>query len=277
MTEGRQTAPIGDNYVLASGEAGAARLELLQRVYGPATERVCREVGLAVGWRVADIGCGTGSTSCWFAQQVGSDGSVMALDASAAQLAIARRRASQSGLANVTFLEGSAYEPGFPTGQFDLVFCRLLLCHLQRPADALREMVTMLRPGGVLVVQDLILTSIFTDPGSPAYQRFIEVVMGVGAKLGVDYCLGLRLHQLFREAGLMNIRVVLDQPAFISDERKRFWEYTFLEASPAIIGGGFLNQGEFDRLAVELSAIGTDDHTLVAQACMPAVRGARPG
>lgn len=274
--DARQTTPIGDNYVLASGQAGAARLELLQRVYGPATERVCREVGLAAGWRVADIGCGTGPTSCWFAQKVGPDGAVMALDASAAQLTIARSRASESGLTNVIFLEGSAYEPRLPVGQFDLVFCRLLLCHLQRPADALRQMIAMLRPGGILVVQDLILTSIFTDPGSPAYQRFIDIVMDVGAKRGVNYCLGLRLHQLFREAGLMNIDAVLDQPVFISDERKRFWEYTFLEASPAIIGGGFMTQGEFDRLAAELSAIGTDDHTLVAQACMPAVWGTRP-
>jgi ubiquinone/menaquinone biosynthesis C-methylase UbiE len=202
---------------------------------------------------------------------------VTALDASPAQLTIARGRASQSELANVVFLEGSAYEPGLPAAQFDLVFCRFLLCHLQRPLDALREMVAMLRPGGVLVVQDLIVTSTFTDPGSPAYQRFIEVVMGVGTKLGVDYCLGRGLHQLFRAAGLMNIDVVLDQPAFISGEQKRFWEYTFLEASPAMIGGGFLSQGEFDRLAAELSAIGTDDYTLVAQACMPAVRGTRPG
>jgi SAM-dependent methyltransferase len=276
MSEPGQTSPIGDNYVLASGEAGAKRLELLQRVYGSATERVCREVGLAEGWRVADIGCGTGSASCWFAQQVGPDGAVTGLDASPAQLTIARGRASQKGLANVVFMEGSAYEPGLPPGQFDLVFCRFLLCHLQRPADALREMVAMLRPGGVLVVQDLIVTSIFTDPVSPAYQRFIEVVMGVGAKLGVDYCLGRRLHQLFREAGLMNIDVVLDQPAFISGEQKRFWEYTFVEASPAMLGGGFLSQDEFERLAAELSAIGTDDDTLVAQACMPTVRGTRP-
>ena len=100
--------------------------------------------------------------------------------------------------------------------------------------------------------------------------------MGVGTKLGVAYCLGRRLHQLFHEVGLMNIEVALDQPAFISGERKRLWEYTFLEARPSIVDGEFLSEGEFDRLAAELSVIGTDDHTLVAQACLTAVRGTRP-
>ena len=100
--------PVGDNYVLETGDRGAARLQLLHDVYWPSAEEVCRTSGLAEGWRVADIGCGTGNVTCWFGKQVGTHGQVTAVDVSDAQLAIARQRAENSrsvfsdGIGNAT-------------------------------------------------------------------------------------------------------------------------------------------------------------------------------
>ena len=108
---------VGDNSVLATGPRGAARLELLHAVYGPATERVCLAQGLREGWRVADFGCGAGHVSSWFATQVGESGHVTALDASGDQLAVARARALRFGITNISFVEGNAYE--LTPGEFD--------------------------------------------------------------------------------------------------------------------------------------------------------------
>ena len=150
MTHGERVS-VGDDYVLATGDSGAARLELLDAVYGASSRAACEERGLTGGWHVADIGCGTGQVSCWFGERVGPTGRVSALDVSADQLAHGRARAARNGLDNISFVEGSAYEPGLPRGAFDLAFCRFLLCHLQRPADALEQMSALLRPGGVLL------------------------------------------------------------------------------------------------------------------------------
>jgi SAM-dependent methyltransferase len=274
MTSNQQER-VGDNYVLATGPRGAARLELLHAVYGPATERVCLAQGLREGWRVADIGCGAGQVSTWLATRVGPSGHVTGVDASGAQLDLARARAARLGLDHVTFVERSAYELALPAGSFDLVFCRLLLCHLQRPADALRQMAALLRPGGKLIAQDLIGTSIFTDPPSRGYQRFVDATMRLSATRGVDYCLGRRLNQLLHEIGLANVDVCLDQPCYTQGDRKRFWEYTWLEAGPAFLDAGILTRDELDELAAELATIGADDRTLVAQACMPAAWGTK--
>src|SRR5262245_34421720 len=97
-------AVADDQYVLATGPAGAARLALLDQVYGPDAERIMTAVGIPHGGRVADIGCGTGNTTRWFADKVGPEGQVVAVDISANQLAVAQRSAEAQGLGNIHFV-----------------------------------------------------------------------------------------------------------------------------------------------------------------------------
>jgi SAM-dependent methyltransferase len=276
MTNGER-ASVGDDYVLATGNEGAARLHLLDEVYGASSRAACAAAGLGAGWRVADVGCGVGDMSCWLGERVGPQGGVIAMDVSADQLLQGRERAARRGLGNVSFVEGSAYEPGLPSGEFDLAFCRFLLCHLQRPADALAQMAALLRPGGTLVAQDMVMTSMFSDPPSRAYRRFAELGVELGAALGVDYDVGRRLFGMFRDLGLAELRVSVHQPAFATGERKRLWEHTFLEATPGAAAAGIGTEEEVAELTAELAAISEDDSALVVHPALLAVSGVVPG
>ncbi len=268
-----ERAPVGDDYVLETGDAGAARLHLLDEVYGASSRAACAAAGLGAGWRVADVGCGVGDMSCWLGERVGPRGGVSGLDVSPDQLLHCRERAARGGLGHVSFVEGSAYEPGLPSGEFDLVFSRFLLCHLQRPADALAQMAALLRPGGTLVAQDMVMTSMFSDPPSRAYRRFAELSVELGAALGVDYDVGRRLFGMFRDLGLTELSVSVHQPAFVTGERKRLWEYTFLEATAGAAAAGIGTEEEAAELAAELAAISGDDSALVVQPALLAVSG----
>lgn len=267
---------VGDRYVLATGEAAAARLHLLQEVYGPSTERLLSQLGVKDGLRVAEIGCGAGQTACWLANRVAPGGLVDALDVSGDQLDLARANAADAGATNIAFTEASVYDSGLPARTFDLVHCRLLLCHLARPLDALREMVSMLRPGGLLVCEDIDMATLHTDPPSRSYERFVELAVAFGQQRGADYRLGCRLHRLFRDVGIPHPNLEYAQPAYLRGEVKRLWEYTFLEASPAMIDAGLSSKAEVAQLAIELDAIGRDDTTLVAQVRLIAVWGRKP-
>jgi SAM-dependent methyltransferase len=199
------------------------------------------------------------------------------MDVSADQLRHGRERAGRLGHGNISFVEGSAYEPGLPRGAFDLAFCRFLLCHLQRPADALAQMAGLVRPGGVLVVQDMLLSSLFTDPPTRAYSRFVQLGAQVGEVLGVDYDVGRRLFGMFRVLGLTELSVSVHQPSFSTGERKRLWEYTFLEAAPGAIAAAVGTQDEVREVTAEIIAIGEGDSTLVVQPSLLAVSGVVPG
>lgn len=97
------------------------------------------------GVDVLDVGCGTGSLALLLAQQ---GHHVTGVDLSPAM--VDRARAKLAGH-DATIVPGDATEPPV-RGPFDVVVCRHLLWTLPRPTVALRRWVSLLRPGGQLVL-----------------------------------------------------------------------------------------------------------------------------
>ena len=251
-----------DRYVLGTGEAGADRLRILHRAYGPGTRRFLGLAGLKPGMRVADIGCGGGQVTVDLAELVGVTGHVVGVDVSRAQLAQAHRLADQLRLANVSLVEASAPSTRLPSGSFDLVYCRYLLLHLMEPEAALGEMHRLLRPGGVLVCEDGDLTSAGSEPPS-ALGAFAELFNALGQARQVDYTLGRRLYQMVMAAGFASPDIAFNQPAFARGEEKRLLELSVAEAGPALVEAGVLTPQALRNvlLAMEIAAV---DETVVA-------------
>jgi ubiquinone/menaquinone biosynthesis C-methylase UbiE len=105
------------------------------------------------------------------AQRIGQEGSVDAIDIADEQVEVARSTPAPTGAAPVRYQVGSAYEPGLPEQSYDVVFCRLVLCHLQDPARAVAAMAHLLMEGGRLVLVDMDLGDTFTMPASSFYAR----------------------------------------------------------------------------------------------------------
>ena len=115
---------VGDRYALATGEAAAARLRLLQEVYGASTERLLSRLGVGDGLRVAEIGCGAGHTACWLAHRVAPGGTMDALDVSGDQLNLARANAAAAGAANITFTDAIGRDDTTLVAQVRLIAVR---------------------------------------------------------------------------------------------------------------------------------------------------------
>jgi len=256
----------GKGYLLATGEAAATRLRLLDQIFGPATRELLTKAGLTEGWRVAEIGCGSGLVALWMAERVGPRGSIAAVDQSGAQLEVARRNAQGVGLKNISFHEGSANETGLPRDSFDMVYSRFLLCHVKNPLAALKEMRALLRNGGVLVSEDYDYTSIASEPPRRAYARLVEIIGNMDAKRGVDSTIGSKLQRLFREAGFATVEVSVKQTSLQRGEGKRFWELTLREATPAIVEAGVASAEELESICAELQAIAREEKTVVSVA-----------
>ena len=153
-----------DTYILQTGETGAQRMQRQHEVYGPSSEVFLRRAGVARGMHVVDVGCGPGIMTTWLAEQVGTAGSVVGVDVSKEQLALARAAFERSPRVNLALVEASAYDTGLPRMAFDLVYCRFLLIHLPDPEEALREMRALLKPNGILVCEDGDLTAAGSEP-----------------------------------------------------------------------------------------------------------------
>lgn len=143
---------IGDKYVLPTGTDDAARLDVIHAVYGPVSIKGLEAAAVSTAARVADIGCGTGTVSRWMAARMGASGRVDAIDIAPEQIEVAKAAPVNAGSAAIHYQVGSAYEPGLPENAFDVVFCRLVLCHLKEPQKAVVQMAKLLKPGGRLVL-----------------------------------------------------------------------------------------------------------------------------
>jgi SAM-dependent methyltransferase len=262
-------------YALATGEAAAYRLRLLHGLYGPGTRRVLLDAGLRPGMRVADLGCGVGTVTALFGELVGSEGQVVGIDASAAQLAQAREQVNGAGT-NVRFVEASALDPGFPPWSFDLVYCRFLLIHLPEPQQALRAMFTLLRPGGILVCEDGDLTSAGSEPPS-ALGAFADLWGRLGPKRGVDYTLGRRLFHLVVAAGFPAPEITFNQPVVARGETKRLLELSVAEAGEAFINAGLITEEELQCILIEMQRLNADETVLAVMPRMAQVWARKPG
>jgi len=110
--------------------------------------RLVADARLRAGMRVLDLGSGTGYPALLGAQTVGSSGSVIGLDLAEQMLAVARRKATALGLANVTYRTGDATTLPFETNSFDAVTSRFCLMFLPEIPKAVAEIARVLRPGG---------------------------------------------------------------------------------------------------------------------------------
>lgn len=100
------------------------------------------------GSSVVDLGCGTGSLSVLLAE---AGHAVHGLDLSSEMVKAARAKAAVAGVA-AEFGTGDAAHPPWGEASFDVVLARHVLWALPDPALALLEWVSLLRPGGVLLL-----------------------------------------------------------------------------------------------------------------------------
>ena len=248
-------------YTLATGDWGAYRLQILNSIHLPYTEFLLERAGLSKGMRVADIGCGTGNVSFLMASKVRISGSVCGVDLSTAQLDIARSQAAVFNLDNVMFAEGSAYCTRLPKESFDLVYCRFLLIHLNRPLDALIEMRSLLKPGGLLVCEEADFSKAFCKPSSKSHDNCYEMLIGLAKQRGQNFCLGIELYEKFQNAGFINPEISFMQPV-VMKENKRLIDMSLSEAREGLIEAGLTEAGEIDQIIAQVKGIALDKTTI---------------
>lgn len=118
--------------------------------------------------RVLDAGCGTGFLLLP-AARVASQ--VVGVDVAPAMLAEAKRQSEAAGLGNVTLREADVETLPFVDDRFDVVMTRLTLHHYANPRRALAEIYRVLRPGGRVVVCDIIASE---DPAKADLHNRLE-------------------------------------------------------------------------------------------------------
>jgi ubiquinone/menaquinone biosynthesis C-methylase UbiE/DNA-binding transcriptional ArsR family regulator len=140
-------------------------------------------------WTVGDLGCGTGETSAALAPFIAR---TIAVDRSGDMLQAARRRLRD--LPNVEIRRGELEALPIADGELDAAVMMLVLHHVPDPGTALREASRALKPGGRVVVCDMLPHD---------HEEYKQQMGHVWLGFGDD-----QLRRLLAAAGFDDIRVV---------------------------------------------------------------------
>lgn len=195
------TTPQPEPYVLGVSEDEVRRIILQSDLYHDATEDALRRAGIGAGMHVLDVGTGAGGVALIASELVGPTGSVTAIDGSPKMVAVARARAEQHRVPNITCIRAEL-ATWRPSRQFDAVTGRLILMHLPDPVEIVQVLAQAVRPGGLVVFADYVMSVAMQQPAGPLFTRSIDRVIEAFRSAGRPTDMGLQLGIVFRAAGL---------------------------------------------------------------------------
>lgn len=165
---GRRLPAVGAEIMISAAPASDSHLERIQDQFGRQAPKFAQSPELHGAKMLAllvdcarprpndetlDVACGPGTVVVAMARRVRR---AAGLDATWPMLAQARRLADKEGVRNVAWYGGDAYALPFGEGLFDVVTCRFAFHHFEHPGAALREMMRVCKPGGVVLVCDMV-------------------------------------------------------------------------------------------------------------------------
>jgi arsenite methyltransferase len=158
---------------------------------------------LEAGETVLDLGSGAGIDCFIAARKVGPSGKVVGVDMTPEMLEKARRNAASAGVTNVEFRLGEIEHLPLPDNSVDVIISNCVINLSPDKPQVFSEAFRVLRPGGRLMVSDIVLES-------PLPKRLLDSAAAhvgciSGASLRADYL------KMMSDAGFAEVRVVSEE------------------------------------------------------------------
>lgn len=176
---------------------------------------------LRPGIRIVDVGCGTGDFTRHLVSLVPGKCEAIGIDQRGVSLRSAEAETRKAGLSDrIFYKKGDASQVPLDDNYADLVCCRTLLIHLEDPARAVREMIRVAKPGGMVAAIEHGHLNSFYDPEEREFTELVHesdhaMLSGVQKLEGKDYGIGEKLPSMFLNAGLTEVKAELQGEAWM--------------------------------------------------------------
>ena len=134
------------------------------------------------GETVLDLGSGAGIDAFLAAREVGAAGRVIGVDMTPAMLARARENAAKGGFTNVEFHLGEIEHLPVADATVDVIISNCVINLSPEKSLVFREAWRALRPGGRMVVSDIVLTRPLPDEVRKSVEAYVGCVAGASMK-----------------------------------------------------------------------------------------------
>jgi SAM-dependent methyltransferase len=174
------------------------RLRRIEHIFDPASQRLLDAAGLSRGARCLEVGAGAGSIATWFAERVGEEGEVVAVDLDASFL-----RAS-SPPPRMRIVEADARNARLFASHFDAAHARYVLVHNADWESLVDAVIASLKPGAAIVLEepDFTVAKACAGKDARAFERVNAAICAMFRDAGKDPALGVRLPSALEARGL---------------------------------------------------------------------------
>ena len=234
-------------------------------------------VALRPGQSAIDLGCGPRGILDLLAERVSPGGRVVGLDADQAHASMAAEFAAGQGLPGVEIVTADARRTGLPPGSFDLVHARTLLINVPDPLQVVAEMGRLARPGGWVAAMEPDVEYTMCYPPHPAFTRICAIFPVVFGRNGADPHIGRRVPELFRQAGLADVRVEARVQLYPLGNSRRTTRLDLVRSMrPYVLEMGLASAAELEELDAAARAHLEDPHTVVVTGLLYLAWGRKP-
>jgi ubiquinone/menaquinone biosynthesis C-methylase UbiE len=204
------------------------------------------------GRRILEVGCGLGDDAAALAKRVAPGGSVVAIDGSHAMIDAARER--HRDVAGLSFDVADAAHLPFDDASFDACRIDRVLQHIEDPAQAIAEMVRVLRRGGVVVAFDNDWETLTVDSADRALTR---TILNAWCDRFPSGWIGRRLVPLFLQAGLRDI-VTYPKTLVLRELDVADRIYRFFSTAEGLVASRTIGRDDADRWSDGLRTADTE-------------------
>jgi SAM-dependent methyltransferase len=228
-------------YAFGDTDLAARRLAMVGAIFDPPSRAFITRSVTSAPELALDLGCGPGNTTRLLADSTHAARTV-GLDQSVAFVETARRAYPE-----LEFAVTDVASTPFPTGPADVVYARLVLAHLADPIAALRRWEAQVRPGGILLLDEVAF--IHTD--DPALGWYESVVVGLVSSRGADMYAGARLPEVIDDVTIVELPVDAVAAATMYSLNLQVWR-----DDPWVLE--HVGVGAVDELATALTTVTSD-------------------
>jgi ubiquinone/menaquinone biosynthesis C-methylase UbiE len=120
----------------------------------PTIDKRVLTFGIHEGITIVDYGCGPGRYATRFAKLVGKNGKVYAVDVQPLAIEMVKSKMKKQALENIAPVLAKGYNTGLPDKIADMVCALDMFFALREPTTFLREVHRIIKPDGVLIIDD---------------------------------------------------------------------------------------------------------------------------
>ncbi len=195
------------------GELEAQRLHLFNLAYAPKTHQILDHIitTLDSPLNILELGVGTGAIGSWLSKKVAHQGKYVGIDKDPQQLEKAAKVISgpHTALLKINLLDPTHIEKLLaekPTNGYHLIYCRWVLCHIQKKQRIalIRQIMDLLANNGVFVCEEPNYHSMHllvngTPVEDPAISEWKEMVKSLQQNVALGLDLEMDAHKLLTE------------------------------------------------------------------------------